>query len=118
MFYDEATDKVFFDEVPVGVPLYHSVIMPYLRRFMRVGVEDGDSLMPADRRLIRAIRAVYDASDAVDRTIMRLGLFNGTVQEQKRRKMAIVSRIAIAAGLCSAGIILEEERQDDEESKD
>jgi hypothetical protein len=67
-----------------GKPSFFPLIESYLRRFRTCSGDCGDDLMPADKRIIRALNGVYDDADTPDKAVLR-GTFEGDARDYRQR---------------------------------
>lgn len=88
-------------------PSYIGTIVPYLRQYRRHGLSDGDSLMPQDARITRAIKTVYRNADERDRAYLDGGA--GTGKQLLRLSYQIAKQAGMMA--CYLPIVESEEKK-------
>ena len=93
-------------------PSWRWICACYLRAFERCRHTRTDSLMPADKRLTGAVRAVFRASGEADRAVMT-GTFTGSRTERNQRFTDLCGRVAVKAGLINSFLPLRAEHDNE-----
>ena len=85
-------------------PTWLETSLCYLRGFTLSRHQQTSADMPHDRRIVRALRRLYQESSPADRAVMR-GDFTGTQREKNARLNRLAHQLAVRAGLCAYAII-------------